>query len=58
MQSAAVPAKSAAELAAAFSRLDEPQLYAPAECERMAATIERIHALKRERNALVQAHNY
>jgi len=58
MQSAAVPAKSAAELAAAFSRLDEPQLYAPAECERMAATIERIHALKRERNALVLAHNY
>lgn len=51
-------AKSGAELAAAFGRLGQEGVYTPAECERMVATIERIHALKRERDAVVLAHNY
>src|SRR6201997_3286566 len=51
-------AKSGAELAASLARLGQPEVYTAAECGRMAATIERIQALKRERHAVVLAHNY
>jgi len=51
-------AKSGAELAASLARLGQPEIYTAAECDRMAATIERIQALKRERHAVVLAHNY
>jgi quinolinate synthase len=50
--------KSGAELAESFARLDEPAVYTPEACERLADTIRRIAALKRERNAVVLAHNY
>jgi quinolinate synthase len=54
-----VPAeKSAAELVDEFARLQQPNVYSPAACETMTTTIARIHALKRERNAVVLAHNY
>ena len=51
-------AKTGAELADSFRRLDQPETYTRAACDRMAQTIERIQALKRERNAVVLAHNY
>ena len=51
-------AKTGAELAESLSRLDQPQLYTRAECDRMADTIARIRTLKREHNAVVLAHNY
>ena len=50
--------KSAAELAVAFGRLDQPRMYNEAACVELAERIERIQALKRERNAVVLAHNY
>jgi len=50
--------KTAAELAAAFGRLDQPRIYNEAACVELAERIERIQALKRERNAVVLAHNY
>lgn len=50
--------KTGAELAETFSRLDQPQVYTSAECDRLADTIRRITELKRERNAVVLAHNY
>ena len=50
--------KSGAELAQSFARLDLPQVYDRAECEHLAALIHRIQGLKRERNAVVLAHNY
>ena len=50
--------KSAAELVDEFARLQQPNVYSPAACEVMASTIARIRALKRERNAVVLAHNY
>jgi quinolinate synthase len=53
-----VPARSGAELTASFARLDQPQIYTRAECDRLADTIARIQALKRERNAVILAHNY
>jgi len=58
MEHTGVAAKSGAELAAAFARLDQPHVYTPAECARMAETIARIQQLKRERNAVILAHNY
>src|SRR5262245_34470526 len=51
-------AKTGAELAQAYGRLDQPQVYTAAECERLAATIARINELKRQRNAVILAHNY
>jgi quinolinate synthase len=51
-------AKTGAELAEAFGRLDQPQVYTQAECDRLADTIKRIQELKRERNAVILAHNY
>jgi quinolinate synthase len=50
--------KSGAELAQSFARLDQPTVYSPAACDRMAEVIRRIVALKEARNAVVLAHNY
>jgi quinolinate synthase len=50
--------KTGRELADALRRLDQPHVYTDAECERLAATIRRITALKRERKAVILAHNY
>lgn len=50
--------KSGPELAEELAPLQQPHLYSPAACEAMAATIARIRALKRERNAVILAHNY
>jgi quinolinate synthase len=59
MDAAAVASDtSGAELAATFARLDQPQVYTPAECDNLAAAARRIRALKRERNAAILAHNY
>ena len=52
------PARSGSELAEEFARLDQPQVYSPAACATMAETIARIQALKRERRAVILAHNY
>jgi quinolinate synthase len=52
------PARTAAELAKTYARLDQPNLYSPEACAVMADTIRRIQALKRERNAVILAHNY
>ena len=53
-----IPEKNAHDLAASFDRLDQPNVYTPAECERLAALMARIQTLKRERNAVILAHNY
>jgi quinolinate synthase len=59
METTAEPiTKTGAELAESLKRLGQPQVYGAAECERMADTIHRIIALKRERNAVILAHNY
>src|SRR5579862_4205648 len=50
--------KSGAELAQSFARLDQPTVYSPVACDRMAEVIRRIVALKQARNAVVLAHNY
>jgi quinolinate synthase len=50
--------KTGSELAEAMRRLDQPHLYNAEECDRLADTIRRINALKRERNAVILAHNY
>jgi quinolinate synthase len=52
------PARSGDELADAFARLDQPAVYSPEACAGMAETIARIAALKRERDAVILAHNY
>ena len=49
---------SGGELAARFERLDMPGVYTPRECDHLAEVIEKIRALKRERNAVILAHNY
>jgi len=58
METVAGAEKSGADLATQFTRLDQPQVYTPEACEQMAQTIRRIQALKRERNAVILAHNY
>ena len=50
--------KTGQELADGLRRLDQPQVYTDAECDRLAATMQRIRALKRERKAVILAHNY
>ncbi len=50
--------KSAAELTELFARLGLPRAYGPEACAEMVTTIKRIHALKKERNAVILAHNY
>ncbi len=47
-----------AALSEAFAPLGQPHVYNPGACEAMAATIKRIQALKRERHAVILAHNY
>jgi quinolinate synthase len=49
---------TAEHLEATFARLNEPRLYNHTACAELAETIERIRALKKERNAVVLAHNY
>lgn len=49
---------SAEELRRRFEVLQQPQLYDDASCRQMAAAIGRIRALKKERNAVILAHNY
>lgn len=56
MESAAT--KSAAELAREFAPLGQSSEYNEAECARMADLIGKIQRLKRERNAVILAHNY
>ena len=50
--------RSGSDLLAEFARLDQPHVYSPAACDAMADTIRRIQALKRERHAVILAHNY
>src|SRR5262245_61493421 len=50
--------KTAGELQAAMSRLNEPRLYSHEACAEMVETIQRIRTLKAERNAVILAHNY
>jgi len=50
--------RSAADLADDFARLGQPHVYTPEALAAMADIIRRIQALKRERNAVVLAHNY
>lgn len=50
--------KSAGELLEQFERLNEPRVYNDASCAQIADTIQRIRALKKERGAVVLAHNY
>ncbi len=50
--------RSADELLDQFSRLNEPRVYNEASCEQMADTIQRIRQLKKDRGAVVLAHNY
>ena len=50
--------KSGAELARSFAALGQPGIYDEQECEHLAELIERTRALKRERNAVILAHNY
>jgi quinolinate synthase len=51
-------AKTGAELARSFAALDLPHVYDEKECDHLATLIERIRSLKRERNAVILAHNY
>ncbi len=50
--------KTASELAESLSRLNMPHVYSGERCERLASMIKQINALKRERNAVILAHNY
>ena len=50
--------KSGPQLVDEFARLQQPNVYSPDACDTMAETIARIRALKRERNAVILAHNY
>ena len=58
MEQQAPAEKSGSELVDEFARLQQPNVYSPEACAAMAATIARIHELKRERNAVILAHNY
>jgi quinolinate synthase len=51
-------ARSGPELERAFAPLHLEQVYDREECDRLAGLIQRIQALKRERHAVVLAHNY
>src|SRR5881628_570429 len=50
--------RTAAELYGHLSRLEDPVHYTPERCERIHEQIQEIRKLKRERNAVVLAHNY
>lgn len=51
-------ANSAQELFESFVPLADPATYTPEACERLADTIAEIERLKRERRAVILAHNY
>jgi quinolinate synthase len=46
------------ELAESFAVLHQPNLYDREECDRLAGLITQIRQLKRQRNAVILAHNY
>lgn len=50
--------RTAGELHAGFAGLNEPHIYTPEACARLADTIHRINTLKASRRAVVLAHNY
>ncbi|MDX2166180.1 MAG: quinolinate synthase NadA [Deltaproteobacteria bacterium] len=50
--------RTAADLAKTYARLDQPNVYSSDALATMADTIRRIQALKRQRNAVILAHNY
>ena len=50
--------KSGGELLRQFERLDEPRVYNEESCAAMADTLRRIRELKKERDAVILAHNY
>src|SRR5215510_15341843 len=50
--------KSAFQLQETFARLDQPRVYNETACIELTQTIHRIRALKKERNAVILAHNY
>ncbi|MEW6273363.1 MAG: quinolinate synthase NadA [Thermodesulfobacteriota bacterium] len=56
MSEASTP--SAQELYESFVPLGDPATYTPQACERIAATVAEIQRLKRERRAVILAHNY
>jgi quinolinate synthase len=50
--------KNATELQQQFERLQQPDSYDEASCRQIADRIRRINQLKKDRNAIVLAHNY
>lgn len=54
----AVQPISGVDLHTKFNALDMPSVYSEAECDRLAGVIAEIERLKRERNAVILAHNY
>lgn len=50
--------KTAAELQETLAALNQPRVYDRDECSHLADWIHRINVLKRERNAVILAHNY
>ncbi|HEY8517898.1 MAG TPA: quinolinate synthase NadA [Candidatus Binatia bacterium] len=56
MNEASTP--SAQELYESFAALGDPATYTPEACERIASTVAEIQRLKRERRAVILAHNY
>jgi quinolinate synthase len=50
--------KTATQLQETFAALDLPRVYDRDECTHLADVIHRINVLKRERNAVILAHNY
>jgi quinolinate synthase len=56
-ESVSAPTPTGPDLAAVLAPLGDPA-YTAARCDALAATITEIEALKRERNAVILAHNY
>jgi len=52
------PTAEAEQLYAKLTALNEPETYSAERCDEIAATIERIRRLKKERNAVILCHNY
>ena len=50
--------KTGTQLLEAFTALNQPRIYDQDECTHLADLIHRINVLKRERNAVILAHNY
>jgi len=53
-----VEQKNPRELYEHLSRLEDAHTYTPESCEKFAGEIREIHRLKKERNAVILAHNY